>query len=118
MNRLRPGHAQYAAPENLRASSDARSDLYALAAMLWEVFVGRPRVYEEPSAVTPHRVDLHPAWDVFFEHALANDPTYRAPTAGALIPLIEPLAGADRDAISALLAARVMKAFGAAPNQN
>ena len=81
----------YAAPERIRGEQgDLRSDLFSLAATLYEMLCGRrpfgdedpASIHEailndEPTPVTEQAHDLALAFDDFFEQALAKDPEDR-----------------------------------------
>lgn len=83
--------AQYLAPEQLeRGEGDARSDVYALGAVLYEVFTGRvpfsgasttelrlKHAEEELAPPRRHRPDLPPRLDELVRRCLAHDPAAR-----------------------------------------
>jgi hypothetical protein len=92
------GTLRYASPEQAVAEQvTARSDLYSLAVVLYEMFSGRPLISDgkplevltqvvnqvaEP--ITRRNARLPPALDAVFERALRKDPAERYPTAEAL----------------------------------
>jgi serine/threonine-protein kinase len=98
------GHVGYMAPEQAKGERfDERCDLFALGVILWELFSGR-RLFQRENqtatlfalvsqpipALSSLRLDLDPAWDAFFEQALARDPERRFASAE------EMAAGLDR----------------------
>jgi hypothetical protein len=92
------GSPAYMAPERLRgAPADSRSDLFALAVILYEVLCGqRPFggdnfaatcaaiLYEPPPSIRRSEPSLAPAFDRFFARALAKDPNERFQTGAEL----------------------------------
>jgi len=91
------GSPAYMAPERIRGCrSDARSDLFSLAVIIYEALCGdRPFggddfastcysiLNESPTPIRRHAPDLAAAVEVFFERALAKDPDERFQTAAA-----------------------------------
>jgi serine/threonine-protein kinase len=85
------GSPAYMSPEQVtRGDVDARSDLFSLAVILYEMLVGeRPFngdelaglaysiVHEHPIPATKKTPGLPRAWDEFFERALAKNPAER-----------------------------------------
>jgi Protein kinase domain len=92
------GSVDFIAPEQLRGETvDRRTDVYALAALLYQALTGRvpfPRdndlatmwahINEEPPTVTKWVLDLPHALDVVIARGLAKAPEDRPRTAGAL----------------------------------
>lgn len=88
------GKIFYSAPEQ-RADSrsvDHRADLYSLGVLLFETLTGELVISYEP--VTKYRAELTPAWDTFFERALAEKPEDRFATAQEFNTAMSSLAGA------------------------
>ncbi len=93
------GTAQYLAPEQATGSSaDARSDLYALGCVFYELVTGRPPftgdtpvaiAYQHVSAELPKPSTLQPtlpeAVDDFLTVALAKNPDHRYQSASAMM---------------------------------
>jgi serine/threonine-protein kinase len=95
------GTPTYMAPEQISASQnvDGRADLYALAAMLYEVLTGEPPfgmgdmrrlliAHLQEAVVPPSqraRFPFPPSLDPFLLRALAKDPAGRPPDANAFI---------------------------------
>jgi non-specific serine/threonine protein kinase len=112
------GTPLYMAPEQFLPDGevDARTDLYALACVLYEMLAGRPPfagaapeilAYEhlsvEPSPVTEHRPDVPPAVAALLSRAMAKAPADRYATAARFIETLalatlEPAAPASREA--------------------
>jgi len=89
--------AAYLAPEQVRGDSiGPRTDVYALAAMLYEMLVGTPplagpnalatasrRLFAEPPRLRAERPDVSWGLEYVIRQALAPDPADRPPTAEA-----------------------------------
>ncbi len=92
------GSVDYAAPEQVRGeATSARTDVYALGAMLYQVLTGavpfaRPtdvakmyaHITEPPPAVTALRPDVPAAFDAIVARAMAKDAVDRYASAGEL----------------------------------
>lgn len=92
------GTLDFAAPEQILASEvDARTDVYALGALLFAVLTGRPpfpaehdaaklhaHLHSPPPSVTSARPGLAPQFDAVIARALAKAPEDRYPSAGDL----------------------------------
>ena len=92
------GSVDYAAPEQVRGeATSARTDVYALGAMLYQVLTGavpfdRPtevakmyaHITEPPPAVTALRPDVPAAFDAIVARAMAKDAVERFASAGEL----------------------------------
>lgn len=89
------GTVGYMAPEQVRGQPvDARADLFALGAVLYEMLTGR-RAFQQPTAaetmtailkddppdLAVARADLNPALDRIVQHCLEKDPAERFQTA-------------------------------------
>lgn len=92
------GTVDYVAPEQIEGSqADARSDVYSLGCVLYEMLTGEPpfaeqrggmakmwaQVNAEPRPVRERRPDAPPQLDAVIGRAMAKDPGAR-PTAGSL----------------------------------
>ncbi len=91
------GTAKYVAPEQvLGREVDARTDVYSLAAVLYEAACGRPpfiadtalstaglRLHEQPTPPIDVRPDLPPTLSTLLLHALARSPEDRPATAAS-----------------------------------
>ncbi|MBF9068254.1 protein kinase domain-containing protein [Streptacidiphilus fuscans] len=92
------GTPQYLSPEQaLGKSVDARSDLYSVGCMLFELLTGRlpfesesalgmayQHVQETPPAPSSMNAAIPPAVDALVARALRKDPSHRFPTADAM----------------------------------
>src|SRR2546422_7275146 len=128
---LTPGTAEYMSPEQAGGAErlDARSDVYALAAVLYEMLVGEPpftgpnvqaivaRVLtERPRPPRPVRRQVPPHVEHAIASGLAKVPADRPPSARAFVDLLtQPAAGRWRPtrrqlAVTALGAAGIVAA--------
>lgn len=95
------GTLPYMSPEQFKGGVDARSDLYSLGVMMYEVVVGRapfiPRsaneamqmhLFTNPPQPTMYRPDLPPSLEPVLYQVLAKDPDHRFQTGGQLIQAI------------------------------
>ncbi len=101
------GTVGYMAPEQVRGQAvDARADLFALGAVLYEMLTGRRAfqgdtaadtmfavVKEEPPDPTSLRSDLPPALERIVRHCLEKSPTERFQTARDVAFALESLSG-------------------------
>jgi predicted Ser/Thr protein kinase len=103
------GTPTYMAPEQLRGEVTARSDIYALGLVLYEIFTGR-RAFDSrtlaalrdrgettPQSPSSHVRDLDPAIEHAILWCLEPDPSRRPPSAlavAAALPGADPLAAA------------------------
>ncbi|HUB06136.1 MAG TPA: serine/threonine-protein kinase, partial [Myxococcales bacterium] len=91
---MRKGTLRYMAPEQIQNLTDPRSDVFSLAAVLWELLVGRPlfegttdaqladAVRNQPiAAPSEYAADVPPALDAVLLHALERHPRARFQTA-------------------------------------
>jgi hypothetical protein len=93
------GTPGYMAPEQVSGQgADARSDVFAVGVLLYEMLSGRPPfsastftsvVVDEPPAIESVRPDVPPTLALVVSTALAKTPGARYPTAGALVPALE-----------------------------
>ncbi|MDH6111814.1 serine/threonine protein kinase [Kitasatospora sp. MAP12-15] len=113
------GTPQYLSPEQaLGKSVDARSDLYSVGCMLFELLTGRlpfdgdspfsiayKHVQEEPPAPSSLNRAVTPAVDALVARALRKDPSHRFPTAEAMREEVERVqAGAATEGGTPLMA--------------
>ncbi|MEV6975440.1 protein kinase [Kitasatospora sp. NPDC093806] len=112
------GTPQYLSPEQaLGKPVDARSDLYSVGVMLFEMITGQlvfdgdsafsiayKHVQEEPPAPSTLNPALHPAMDEFVATALRKDPAHRFPSAAAMRDEAERLIAAAKGGGSPLAA--------------
>jgi serine/threonine protein kinase/CHASE2 domain-containing sensor protein len=103
------GTLDYLSPEQIRGeSSDARSDVYALAAVLYHCLAGRPPFHGQSQAATlwahmtssppaPSEVEasLDRALDAVVVRGMAKDPSERFESAGALACALSRALGLD-----------------------
>src|SRR5579884_3289663 len=92
------GTPDYMAPEQIKGKrGDARTDLYALGVMLYEMLVGevpfpaenvyaamRAKLQDDPPPLRPRRPEVSPALEEIVLHALERDPADRPESAFAL----------------------------------
>ncbi|MFJ7267033.1 protein kinase [Streptomyces sp. NPDC099050] len=102
------GTPQYLSPEQaLGRAVDARSDLYSVGIMLFELLTGRvpfvadsalgmayAHVQEEPVAPSSINRSVTPAMDALVARALKKNPNERFPTAAAMLDEVARVAGA------------------------
>ncbi|MCX4779692.1 protein kinase domain-containing protein [Streptomyces sp. NBC_01264] len=102
------GTPQYLSPEQaLGRAVDARSDLYSVGIMLFELLTGRvpfvadsalgmayAHVQEEPVAPSSINRSVTPAMDALVARALKKNPNERFPTASAMLDEVARVAGA------------------------
>jgi TolB-like protein/tRNA A-37 threonylcarbamoyl transferase component Bud32 len=101
---LAVGTPQYMAPEQAMGDRevDARADIYAVGALLYEMIAGEPpftgptaraivtrSMTENPRSLTNSRTDLVPDVDRVAMKALAKSPADRYPTAKALVAALD-----------------------------
>jgi Tol biopolymer transport system component len=101
------GTVGYMAPEQVRGGAvDARADLFALGAVLFEMLSGRRAferdtaaetmtaiLREDPPDLTAARADLPPALDRIVQHALEKDPPSRFQSASDVVFALTSLSG-------------------------
>ena len=93
------GTPEFMAPEQMKndGTVDARTDLYALGALVVYVLTGEPpfkganpiavslaQLTEPPPCMSERRPELSPHWDAFVAKAMAKDPRERFQSAAAL----------------------------------
>jgi serine/threonine-protein kinase len=123
------GTPQYMSPEQCSQTGpiDARSDVYSLGVIVYEMLAGRvpftgesptvimmKQVQDEPPSVLDSRHDLPAAIDSLIKKALAKDPLDRFQTAGELSDALTE-AAADGDAASATVVPSVADTVSNAP---
>ena len=111
---------RYAAPEQLDGrSADARSDIFALGAILYEMLAGHPAFDEktpalliaavqtvDPEPISKVRPKISPALEHLVERMLAKDPRQRIQTARDLLAQLRWVADAGSQLGAAPVAAR------------
>ena len=118
---------RYASPEQVqRAPTDARSDLYSVGCVLYELLTGEPpfsgemeevfahHLYDQPAAPSRYNPDIGPDVDAIVLHALAKSPHDRYPSAAAMITDIDRVLESQRaraDAIAVAAMASVVPAL-------
>jgi Tol biopolymer transport system component len=112
------GTVGYMAPEQVRGGDvDARTDLFALGAVMHEMITGQPAfkretaaetmtaiLREDPTDLAGTRVDLPPALDRIVRHCLEKNPLERFQTARDVAFALEALSGPGSGAASAAMA--------------
>jgi len=97
------GTARYLSPEQVQGQpTDARTDVYALGLVFYEMLAGRPayqgdsematavaRLTGPPKPITSIRTDVPPGLVAVIDHALQPDPAHRVPSAAAFGELLE-----------------------------
>ncbi len=88
------GESAYRAPEQRQASGDARSDIFSLAVILFELISGkRPSTKMAPRLRS--LIAVPPAVDTLMTRALAQDPAQRYPDLGAFRAALRECLGLD-----------------------
>lgn len=109
------GTVGYMSPEQVRgAALDARSDIFALGAVLYEMLTGRRAFRREtpsetmaailneyPPDITTVRADLSPALDRIVQHCLEKKPVERFQTARDVAFALEGMSGSSPAAVGA-----------------
>jgi serine/threonine-protein kinase len=105
------GTARYLAPEQVQAAPvDARTDVYAVGLLLFEMLAGRPpfggatdmeaalaRLTTTPAALRTLRADVPPELEAITNRCLALEPSDRFTDAQALLDALTPLLDDDSD---------------------
>jgi serine/threonine-protein kinase len=106
------GTARYLSPEQVQAAPvDARSDIYAVGLLLFEMLAGRPpfeggtdmeaavaRLTTAPPRLSTLRPDVPPALESITMRCLAVEPSGRFPDARSLVAALDELIDDDSDA--------------------
>lgn len=94
----RPDDAGYRAPEQESARGDHRSDIYALAAILYELICGKRPSLRTPPCLRALVPGVPQAVDDLFVRALARDPARRFHNIGVMHAVMRELLGLAPDA--------------------
>jgi serine/threonine-protein kinase len=109
------GTPEYMSPEHIHGRrGDARSDVYALGVILYELLAGAPpfagatehetmtlHLTASPSALRRHRPDVPPALEAVIARALRRMPEDRYQSAGAMFADLADLDGVDLSLVQA-----------------
>ncbi|MFF7637117.1 protein kinase [Kitasatospora sp. NPDC008050] len=120
------GTPQYLSPEQaLGKSVDARSDLYSVGCMLFELLTGRlpfdgdspfsiayKHVQEQPPAPSTVNRAVTPAVDALVARSLRKDPSHRFPTAQTMRDEVERVAGGEKNGGASLAASPLVISEG------
>jgi serine/threonine-protein kinase len=113
------GKVAYAAPERIHAADDvdARSDVWSLGVMAWQLFAGRELFEADDEAarmwkivngdvrdLAEHRPDLDPLVRAAIMNALRRAPDDRTVTAGALADVMQRLDPAPPEELASVIA--------------
>ena len=103
------GTPEYVAPEQIEGRPEPRSDVYALACVLFECLTGEPpfgrgrlfetlwcHLNEEPPLLSDRLTECPKALDAVFAAALAKDPGQRPNTCGELVSRARAAIGFDQ----------------------
>lgn len=89
----RTDDTRYRAPEQLRSAGDHRSDMYSLAAILFELISGERPSLKLPSRLRSSVPGIPQGVDDWFARALARDPARRFPDLAAMRATMRELLG-------------------------
>ena len=105
---------RYASPEQVQqAPPDARSDLYSVGCVLYELLTGEPpfsgdpevvfahHLFDRPAAPSKYNPDIAPDVDAIVLHALEKFPHDRYPSAAAMITDIDRVLESNQDRFNA-----------------
>jgi serine/threonine-protein kinase len=126
------GTPQYLSPEQaLGKSVDARSDLYSVGCMLFELLTGQlpfdgdspfsiayKHVQEEPPTTSSLNRAVTPAVDALVSRALRKDPAHRFPTAEAMREETERVAAGEKTGAAPLVASPLVISEGPRANHH